>query len=291
MNENPNSDWICLFGKQKCSVSLMDRKRKYPEIGFFSLYFTFSWKKHKTFGFTNGKKEFLWNVLFFFFLSMTLNLFREVSCVKVTKMLFSREIFFMREWFLDCIFMYKIERIFFRWNIFSEWVFVKKKKKQEYPKNHSGSWTETFFFFNLVSHSPEKKKSFTWFLFSWGKKSLGWKKTKFWKKKDFCSRRRSRSLSKLKRGKRLRNAEIFFRTAELISSSFIIFLHRPMFTPVLTLQVVAGPRQSPLCWCIVTSLCTLHVQRTAEPCFTEHVSLYVFIFQNRDPPLKIFNAL
>lgn len=38
-----------------------------------------------------------------------------------------------------------------------------------------------------------------------------------------------------------------FETAELISSSFIIFLHRLMFTPVLTLQVVAGPRQSPLC--------------------------------------------
>lgn len=101
----------------------------------------------------------------------------------------------------------------------------------------------------------KKKKSFTWFLFSWGKKSFGWKKTKFWKKKIFVrTRRRSRwtvakitSLSKLKRGKRLRNADIFFRTAELISSSFIIFLHRPMFTPVLTLQVVAGPRQSPLC--------------------------------------------
>lgn len=94
----------------------------------------------------------------------------------------------------------------------------------------------------------KKKKSFTWFLFSWGKKSFGWKKTKFWKKKIFVrTRRRSRwtvakitSLSKLKRGKRLRNADIFFRTAELISSSFIIFLHRPMFTPVLTLQVVAA---------------------------------------------------
>lgn len=132
-----------------------------------------------------------------------------------------------------------------------------------------------------------------------GKKVWDGKKQNSEKKKIFVRTwRRSRwtvakitSLSKLKRGKRLRNADIFFRTAELISSSFIIFLQRLMFTPVLTLQVVAGPRQSPLCWCIVTSLCTLHVQRTAEPCFTEHVSLYVVIFQNRDPPLKIFNAL
>lgn len=133
-----------------------------------------------------------------------------------------------------------------------------------------------------------------------GKKKFWMKKNKILKKKKkfVRTRRRSRwtvakitSLSKLKRGKRLRNADIFFRTAELISSSFIIFLQRLMFTPVLTLQVVAGPRQSPLCWCIVTSLCTLHVQWTAEPCFTEHVSLYVVIFQNRDPPLKIFNAL
>lgn len=145
---------------------------------FFTLFHIFL-KKTQNIWFHEREKRIL--VKFSFFL------FREVSCVKVTKMLLSREIFFMREWFLDFIFMYKIERIFFRWNIFSEWVFVKKKKKQEYPKNHSGSWTETFFFFNLVSHSPEKTKSFTWFLFSWGKKSLGWKKTKFWKKKDFCS--------------------------------------------------------------------------------------------------------
>lgn len=239
---------------------------------------------------------------------MTLNSFTEVSCVKVTKMLFSRETFFMLEWFLDFIFMYKIERIFFRWNIFSEWIFVKKTR---IPEKSFRFMNGNFFFFLTWYHILlkknnlekkkflKKKKSFTWFLFSWGKKSFGWKKTKFWKKKIFVrTRRRSRwtvakitSLSKLKRGKRLRNADIFFRTAELISSSFIIFLHRPMFTPVLTLQVLAGPRQSPLCWCIVTSLCTLHVQRTAEPCFTEHVSLYVVIFQNRDPPLKIFNAL
>lgn len=94
----------------------------------------------------------------------------------------------------------------------------------------------------------KKKKCLTWFLFSWEKKVLVGKKQNSEKKKIFVrTRRRSRwtvakitSLSKLKRGKRLRNADIFFRTAELISSSFIIFLHRLMFTPVLTLQVVAA---------------------------------------------------
>lgn len=138
MNENPNPDWICLFGKQKCSVSLMDRKRKYPEIVFFSLYFTFSWKKHKTFGFTNGKKEFLWN--FHFFYSGRFHVWKWQKCC------FPEELFSCVSDFLIFFFMYKIERIFFRWNIFSEWILV---KKQEYPKNHSGSWTETFFFFLL----------------------------------------------------------------------------------------------------------------------------------------------
>lgn len=119
------------------------QEKKISRNCFFFTLFHILLKKTQNIWFHEWEKRIL--VKCSFFLSMTLNLFREVSCVKVTKMLFSREIFFMREWFLDFIFMYKIERIFFRWNIFSEWIFV--KKKQEYPKNHSGSWMETYFFF------------------------------------------------------------------------------------------------------------------------------------------------
>lgn len=155
MNENPNPDWICLFGKQKCSVSLMDRKRKYPEIVFFSLYFTFSWKKHKTFGFTNGKKEFLWNVLFFYpwhwIYSGRFHVWKWQKCCFPEKFFSCVSDFWI---VFSCI---KLRESFSGETYFQSEFSLKKKKKQEYPKYHSGSWTETFFFFNLVSHSPEKK--------------------------------------------------------------------------------------------------------------------------------------
>lgn len=79
----------------------------------------------------------------------------------------------------------------------SEFSLKKNKNTRKIIQVHE---RKLFFFFNLVSHSPEKKnnlvkrmekktflkkkKCFTWFLFSWGKKSFGWKKTKLWKKNN-----------------------------------------------------------------------------------------------------------
>lgn len=87
-----------------------------------------------------------------------------------------------------------------------------------------------------------------------GKKKFWMEKNKILKKKDFCSHTEEVEVDsgknyffvKTEKRQKIKKRR-HFETAELISSSFIIFLHRLMFTPVLTLQVVAGPRQSPLC--------------------------------------------